>query len=154
MLAGSGITWRYTDPTTVLLLKMETGNIVPLAPVPVEDTRIVAPSWAPVEGFVAEQSGGGDQDRPPLIENAAIDLGGDGGPDGVPGAESVTDALRYTSGVQVQPFGRDGRFDWLSIRGYDSSEFYRDGHRHADRPEENRTLWVGAAGDPERPRPR
>ncbi|MDQ7246893.1 TonB-dependent siderophore receptor [Dongia sedimenti] len=128
MLAGSGITWRYTDPDTVLLLKMEAGNIVPLAPVPVEDTRLGGPSWAPVEGYVAEQSGAGTKTDTPLIETPQSISVVTADQMEAQGAESVTDALRYTSGVQVQPFGRDGRFDWISIRGYDSSEFlYRDG---------------------------
>ena len=128
MLAGTNISWRYTDPTTVLLVKMDASGTIPLAPLPVEDTRIGEPSWAPVQGYVAEQAGAGTKTDTPIIETPQTINVVTADQMEAQGAQSLTDALRYTPGVQVQPFGLDGRFDWISIRGYDASEFlYRDG---------------------------
>lgn len=45
------------------------------------------------------------------------------------GATNVRDALGYTPGITISPFGADSRYDWISIRGFDSYSpgFYQDG---------------------------
>jgi iron complex outermembrane receptor protein len=46
-------------------------------------------------------------------------------------AQSVSQALRYTSGVVSEPYGTDSRLDWIRIRGFDATEFgvFLDGLR-------------------------
>lgn len=45
------------------------------------------------------------------------------------GAASINDALSYTAGVKSELWGRDSRYDWISIRGFDaySPGFFQDG---------------------------
>jgi iron complex outermembrane receptor protein len=45
------------------------------------------------------------------------------------GATTVRDALGYTPGINISPYGADSRYDWLNIRGFDaySPGFYQDG---------------------------
>ncbi|WP_288486364.1 TonB-dependent siderophore receptor [uncultured Novosphingobium sp.] len=44
------------------------------------------------------------------------------------GALSVSDTLRYVSGVQTNPYGRDSRIDGVKVRGVNAQQF-RDGMR-------------------------
>ncbi len=45
------------------------------------------------------------------------------------GATTVRDALGYTPGINISPYGADSRYDWLNIRGFDAYApgFYQDG---------------------------
>ena len=45
------------------------------------------------------------------------------------GATTVRDALGYTPGINISPYGADSRYDWINIRGFDgySPGFYQDG---------------------------
>ncbi len=36
------------------------------------------------------------------------------------GATTVRDALGYTPGINISPYGADSRYDWLNIRGFDA----------------------------------
>ncbi len=47
------------------------------------------------------------------------------------GAQTVSEALRYSAGVAVQPFGTDTRYDQIRLRGFDAHTLgdYRDGLR-------------------------
>lgn len=124
LLAGTGIVWRFPDPTTVVLDKAVSDNTVLLDPLRVEGTNPSAVSG----GYVAEQSTAGTKTDTPILETPQSISVVTADQMEAQGAQTVTDALRYTSGVDVQPFGLDERFDWLNIRGYDASAFlYRDG---------------------------
>ncbi|MGC4244252.1 MAG: TonB-dependent siderophore receptor [Herbaspirillum sp.] len=45
------------------------------------------------------------------------------------GATTARDALGYTPGVNISPYGSDSRYDWINLRGFDaySPGFYLDG---------------------------
>ncbi len=45
------------------------------------------------------------------------------------GATTLKDALGYTPGVGISPYGTDSRYDWITVRGFDaySLGFYMDG---------------------------
>ncbi|WP_226858321.1 TonB-dependent siderophore receptor [Diaphorobacter aerolatus] len=45
------------------------------------------------------------------------------------GATTVRDALGYTPGIGISPYGADSRYDWITVRGFDaySPGFYQDG---------------------------
>ena len=44
------------------------------------------------------------------------------------GVETIVEALQYTAGVATQTGGKDPRFDFFRIRGFDAGN-YRDGLR-------------------------
>lgn len=45
--------------------------------------------------------------------------------------QSVTEALSYTPGVHAEAYGSDGRYDWITIRGFNAGTYgmFRDGLR-------------------------
>ncbi|MFI4980032.1 MAG: TonB-dependent siderophore receptor, partial [Nevskiales bacterium] len=43
---------------------------------------------------------------------------------------SLSEALRYTAGVNTQPYGSDNRYNWYSIRGFSANDYtFQDGLR-------------------------
>lgn len=86
-------------------------------------------AFGPVKGIVATRSATGTKTDTPLIET----------PQSVSvitadrmtqqGVTSISDAVGYTAGVRPSLYGVDTRFDWLSIRGFDTyiPGFFVDG---------------------------
>lgn len=130
LLAGTGLTYRFTDANTVTV-QQATANgdsgATPLDPITVEgegeDTGTI--------GYVASRSNTASKTDTPLIET----------PQSISvvtrkqfddqAAQTVSEALRYTSGVYTQPFGVDTRYDQILIRGFFEHDLgdYRDGLR-------------------------
>jgi iron complex outermembrane receptor protein len=82
-------------------------------------------------GFVATESDSATKTKTPLIATpGAISVVTEKQIDQQQ-AQSVGQALRYTSGVVAEAFGNDSRLDWLTIRGFDATEFglFLDGLR-------------------------
>lgn len=82
-------------------------------------------AWGPVDGYVASRSASGTKTDTPLIETpAAISVVTR---DQIQGqaAQTIPQAVRYTSGVRGEPTGADNRFDYLFIRGF-QADFYLD----------------------------
>lgn len=80
----------------------------------------------PVRGFVATRSATGAKTDLPLKETPqSISVVTQDQIQAI-GAQTPTEALRYTAGVQADRYGGDPRYDWLKIRGFDSPE-YLDG---------------------------
>lgn len=85
----------------------------------------------PVGGYVAGRSTTGSKTDTPLIENPqSISVISRERMDDQ-GVRTVSDALRYTPGVQAEPYGTDSRLDWFVIRGFQQNEtgLYRDNLR-------------------------
>jgi iron complex outermembrane receptor protein len=94
-----------------------------------EGSALAESAWGPVDGIVATRSATGTKTDTPIIET----------PQSVSvitadrieqlGATTLNDAVAYTAGVRPNQFGRDCRYDWLSIRGFDAyyPGFYFDG---------------------------
>jgi iron complex outermembrane recepter protein len=88
-----------------------------------------ATAYGPVKGIVATNSATATKTNTPLIET----------PQSVSvitadrmtqqGVTSISEAVGYTAGVRPSLYGVDTRFDWLSIRGFDTyvPGFYVDG---------------------------
>ena len=136
LLAGTGLTYRFTNPTTVTLEKLaDSGDGATLDPVTAEGQAAQEVAGGPVDGYVATRSATGTKTDTPIIE--------------VPQSIAVItrdqmdarnvqregDAFYYTAGVFAEPYGGDPRpsFDAPVIRGFDQSTTgaYRDGLREA-----------------------
>lgn len=137
LLAGTGVTWRMSDPKTVLLLKApQSSDAMTLDPVTVEGAKESA--WGPVRGYVATRSAAGTKTDTPLVET----------PQSVSvvtrdqlearGARNMGQALAYTAGAATGRRGESSSFggDNVTIRGFGgtgtagaSSNEYVDGLR-------------------------
>lgn len=125
LLDGTRFTFRFIDDRTAVIEAL--GDVEGLAPIRVEGEGAVDGTI----GYVATRSSTGSKTDTPLIEN----------PQSISvvtreqiedqGAQTVSEALRYTSGVYTQPFGVDTRYDQINVRGFFGHDLgdYRDGLR-------------------------
>lgn len=130
LLAGTGLTYRFTTATTVLLInpKASAAN-TPADGSTVLQTISVTGEQArgPVQGFVATQSVTGTKtetslkNTPQAINVVTRDQMA------AQGSATLTQAFRYTPGV-ISQYGDDSRYDWFTIRGFRPGR-YLDGLR-------------------------
>lgn len=136
LLAGTGLTYRFSNPTTVQIydpnlvaqgdLSLDTGEATLLGTVIIQSK--LAYSGA-INGYLAPATETGVKAGAPLSE--------------VPQSISVVttteldarkprqieDAVKYTAGINASTWGTDDRFDQFAIRGFDlgTQALYRDG---------------------------
>ncbi|HEY0182177.1 MAG TPA: TonB-dependent receptor plug domain-containing protein, partial [Rhodopila sp.] len=135
LLAGTGLGYRFTDARTVTLVKAPTGTAngaMALPPVQVQGQASAADAQdprGPGVGYVATRSETGTKSDTPLIEiPQAISTVTRQQMDDQ-NAQSVRDALRYTSGVVPERNGLNGdAYEQLYGRGFVMEE-YLDGLR-------------------------
>lgn len=132
LLAGTGLTYRFTAPNRVTIIDPAAAAAGGGATVGVElDTIDVEAEGNGTVGYVATASTAGTKTDTPLIET----------PQSVTvvtrqelddrNVQTLTEAVAYTPGVRTQESGYDPRFDAFSIRGFDVTYngIYRDGLR-------------------------
>lgn len=130
LLAGTGITYKFTDPATVTLESSTArtdGDARELGPITVEGKSESA--IGPVDGYVARRSLTGSKTNTPTIEiPQSISIITRDQLDEL-GADTLNEALRYTPGFTGEVFGNDSRVDFLQYRGFDENGtgVYRDG---------------------------
>lgn len=131
LLAGTGLTYRFTTATTALLVNPQAAapaaatadNATSLQPITVQGEQ----GLGPVEGFVATQSAtamktdSSLKDTPQAVNVVTRDQMA------AQGSATLTQAFRYTPGV-ISQFGDDSRYDWFTIRGFRPGR-YLDGLR-------------------------
>lgn len=129
LLAGTGLSYRMPDATSVLIERPAAG-VMQLDPVTIQGQAAAGEptAWSPVEGYVARRSATATKTDTPLAET----------PQAVSvitpqqmqdqGAQTIQDALRYTAGVRSETFGLDSRGDWSLVRGV-SPVVHQDGTR-------------------------
>jgi iron complex outermembrane recepter protein len=130
LLAGTGLTYRFTTATTVLLINPaatssagSADSATALQPIILQGEQ----ARGPVDGFVATQSATGTKtdtsikNTPQAINVVTKDQMA------AQGSATLTQALRYTPGV-ISQYGDDSRYDWFTIRGFRPSR-YLDGLR-------------------------
>jgi len=134
LLAGSGLTWRFTADRTVTLEPQAAPaapGVTTLTPVTVQgDGQSVQNAYESPSGYVATRTAVGTKTDTPVLE--------------VPQSTSVitrdnldarnvqrdSEALLYTPGVYAEPYGIEGRYDSFMFRGFDAVRGkYRDGLR-------------------------
>ena len=121
--------WAATtnESTTIPPDRSETDAEQMLAPITVEASG--ESSTDPVEGFVAVESSSATKTDTPLLETPqAISVITSDRLE-IQDADTFSEALRYTPGIQSEPFGFEPRFTFLRIRGFDATTtgLYRDG---------------------------
>lgn len=120
LLAGSGLSYRFTGPSTVVLVKPSAGageasgtDATTLGRITVTGEN----AFGRVDGIVATSSGTGTKtgtalrDTPQAVNVVTRDQME------AQGSASLTQALRYTPGV-ISQYGDDARYDWFTIRGF------------------------------------
>lgn len=131
LLAGTGVVFQFTGPSSVVLEKVDGGGAMVLDPVTVEGAglRRAESAVGPVGGYVARRSATATKSDTPLAETPQSLS--------VVGAEemearnvqTLEDAIKYTPGVFLT-YGAtgDSRSSWYTVRGFPvTSTFYRDG---------------------------
>ncbi|HEX2889781.1 MAG TPA: TonB-dependent siderophore receptor [Vineibacter terrae] len=98
-----------------------------LDPVTVQDSR-TDPVRGPVRGFVARDSAAGSKTSTPIRETPQSVSVITRDQLDAQGAQTLTQAMRYSAGVAADPYGADARSDWFVIRGF-GADVYVDGLR-------------------------
>lgn len=131
LLGGSGLHWRFTNPRNVIVEKTAADGAMTLDPVTVDgaQTAQAESPLGPDTSIVAKHSATGTKTDTDILD--------------VPASVSVIteqemerrnvhdlqQALSYTSGVVVDGYGSDDRYDYFTIRGFQQTTLgnYRDG---------------------------
>jgi iron complex outermembrane recepter protein len=140
MLAGTGLSHRFSGARTVTVFDPAATSpataraqaTTPLDPITIEARRAKQETArGPVEGYVATRSDAGSKTDTPIIETPQSISVVTSDQMTARAVQSVTEALQYTPGVYTHPGGKDPRYDFFSIRGFDAQGRgnYRDGLR-------------------------
>lgn len=126
LLAGTGLTFRYANPTTITVERIGDGpgGAVTLDPIRVEGAGETA--TGPVDGYVATRSATGTKTDTPLLETPQTISIVTRDQMQAQGVRNVDQALRYAPGVVTENLGVDNRFDSIYLRGFSADE-YLDG---------------------------
>jgi len=127
LLAGTGLAWRFTGPSTVKVERPAAdGAALTLDPISV--TAGTETAWGPVDGVVAHRSATATKTDTPIARTPQTILVVTRDQMDAQGAQTVPQALRYTSGVLTDRNGADQRTDYLFSRGF-ALDQYLDGLR-------------------------
>lgn len=138
LLAGSGLSYSFTNANTVTILggsaargggvAVEGAMALDTIEVQGEDPR------GPVDGIIAHRTATGTKTDAPILEiPQSISVVGRTQMERQ-GATSVTEVLRYVPGVVIETYGPDPKgYDWVLMRGFNaqSSSDFRDGLRQS-----------------------
>lgn len=129
LLAGNGLMAIQEDDTVIIkATPPELGtSMLPAVTVTAKADRETASGH--VTGYVAKRSAIGTKTDTPIIETPqSISVVSSDFIEST-GARGLKDALAYTPGINISPWGADSRFDWTIIRGFDAQTpgYYLDG---------------------------
>ncbi|MCK9919308.1 TonB-dependent siderophore receptor [Microbacteriaceae bacterium K1510] len=134
LLAGTGVSFRFTGQNTVALRRgnNDVVNVPGSVTLPTIDVAGASETaWGPVEGYVATRSAAGSKSDTPIVEipQSVSVVTNDQMRDR--NVQTVVEALQYTPGVVTHAGGKDPRFDGFYIRGFNTQGYgsYRDGLR-------------------------
>ncbi|WP_420225617.1 TonB-dependent siderophore receptor [Pigmentiphaga litoralis] len=134
LLAGSGQTAARTADGYVVraapVAATRDGGVAAVLPtVRVDGQAEVETANGPVAGYVAQRSATGTKTDIPLIDVPQSTSIVTADRLETIGAVTLKDALGYTPGIGIAPYGTDSRYDWVTIRGFEaySPGFYLDG---------------------------
>lgn len=126
-LAGSGLVLSITPSGTWSLQPAADGAALELAPTQV-DSRTLENAWGPVEGYVAKRTGTATKSDTSVLEVPQTVNIVTAQQITAQGAQTVTEALRYTPGITGGGFpDRVGLFDEVTARGFVPAPLYLDG---------------------------
>lgn len=131
ILAGTGVTYRFTGASSVALeTTAQSGgdpDVTQLDTVVVEGQGGES-AYGPVEGYVATRSSTGTKtDTPILVTPQSISVVGAEEME-ARNVETVEDAIKYMPGIYL-PYGAtgDSRGNWINIRGFQTTELFLNG---------------------------
>ncbi|GAA0509858.1 MULTISPECIES: TonB-dependent siderophore receptor [Pigmentiphaga] len=129
LLAATGLEAVSEGNTVIVRAASHSGPATMLAPVVVTANLERENAYGPVSGYVARRSSTGSKTDSPIIETPQSISVITADRIQAIGATTLKDALSYTPGVGISPYGIDSRFDWITVRGFDaySPGFYMDG---------------------------
>jgi iron complex outermembrane recepter protein len=126
-LLGSGLVLSITPGGAWSLQPSSSGDSLELAPTQV-DGRGVESAWGPVDGYVAKRTGTATKSDTSVLEVPQTVNIVTAQQITAQGAQSVTEALRYTPGITGGGFpDRVGLFDEVTSRGFLPAPLYLDG---------------------------
>lgn len=130
VLTGTGLAARATGPNAITIVApAAAGSALPADAIPLDTIDVQGESaWGAVRGYIANRSATGSKTDTPVIEipQSVSVVTADQARD--QGAQSVSEALRYTPGVDSEAFGFDARFNHFTVRGFQIDKFqYVDG---------------------------
>ncbi|MBM7341791.1 TonB-dependent siderophore receptor [Pantoea coffeiphila] len=127
LLNGTGLGYRFSNDSTVQIYRL------PPDPAANASTMVVRASdngrLGPVTGYVASNSTAGTKTNTPLMKNPQSVSVITRDQVDVQGAQSLTQALRYSAGVSAEVRGSASRYDLPYIRGFGSPT---DGNQYLD----------------------
>lgn len=136
VLQGSGLSYSFTDPANVLITQPSAATNGYVAP---DNTTVLDPiiiqgqaenAWGPVDGIIAQRTATGAKTDTPIVEIPQSVSVVTADQVKMTGAQSVSEALRYTPGVDSEAFGFDARFNHFTVRGFQFDKFqFVDGMR-------------------------
>ncbi|MGJ7529651.1 TonB-dependent siderophore receptor [Variovorax sp. GB1P17] len=129
VLAGSGLTFVRSGASALTVIRATAGGgTSTLPPVTVTaDAEEAATGHVP--GYIARRSTAGSKTDTPIIETPQSVSVVTSDFIEASGATRLKEALAYTPGINVSPWGADSRFDWTILRGFDAQTpgYYLDG---------------------------
>ncbi|OJV03290.1 MAG: hypothetical protein BGO16_10250 [Nitrobacter sp. 62-23] len=133
MLEGTGIPFRITsDRTAVVGASQAVGGsgAAPAGAISLDTIDVQGETaWGPVQGYVATRSATGSKTDAPIIEVPQTINVVTADQIRSQGAQSVSEALRYTPGVRSEGYGAASPFDvYTQVRGF-RADLYLDGLR-------------------------
>ncbi len=130
LLSGTGLSYRFSGPSTVVLVNPAGST----SAAPADGSTVLQPinvlreqALGPVDGIVAKQSATGTKTDTSLKETPQAINVVTRDQMAAQGSATLTQALRYTPGV-ISQYGDDSRYDWFTIRGFRPGR-YLDGLR-------------------------
>ncbi|CAK7258103.1 MULTISPECIES: TonB-dependent siderophore receptor [unclassified Shinella] len=133
LLAGTGLRYSFTDPSSILitLAAGDVGGLPADGATPLERITVDGDgetAWGPVDGFVATRSASGTKTDTPLVEIPQSISVVTRDQIEKQGAKRLEDALTYTPGVSVGSYGFNPEQDYVFMRGF-QVPFFLDGTR-------------------------
>jgi iron complex outermembrane receptor protein len=119
LLAGTGLTYRFTSPDTVSLTAApaEAGSVM-LPPVRAGADAVQETAYGPVAGYVARRSATGTKSDTPIVATPQSISVVTRGQIEVMNAQTVDQALRYTAGIEAESRANFSGFDFVYGRGF------------------------------------
>ncbi|RDD92953.1 TonB-dependent siderophore receptor [Paracoccus pantotrophus] len=121
LLAGSGLSWRFTGANAVAITApaAAAGTGAAGGGILLDQITLTGESaWGPVSGYVARQTGTATKTDTPIVETPQTINVISADQIKAQGAASVDEALRYTPGVSTDFYGGATYNDYVRLRGF------------------------------------
>ncbi|RQO39715.1 TonB-dependent siderophore receptor, partial [Variovorax sp. KBW07] len=130
VLAGSGLTFVRSSASALTVIRATAGgNSATTLPSVTVTADAEEAATGHVPGYIARRSTAGSKTDTPIIETPQSVSVVTSDFIEASGATRMKEALAYTPGINVSPWGADSRFDWTILRGFDAQApgYYLDG---------------------------